>query len=52
MADLQRLKSSIAKLERLLAAMDSPEGATAADVPGERPVSLGYADNPQARRPR
>ena len=50
MADLQRLKSSIAKLERLLAAMDSPESASTSETPQERPVSLGYADDAQARR--
>ena len=50
MADLQRLKSSIAKLERLLAAMDVPEAAAVPELTPERPVSLGYTDNPQGRR--
>ena len=52
MADLQRLKSSIAKLERLLAAMDVPETPTPAQPPADQPVSLGYATDPQVRRRR
>ena len=49
MADLQRLKSSIEKLERLLAAMDIPELPVAAEVPPEQPVTLGYIRDRQAR---
>ena len=49
MADLQRLKSSIEKLERLLAAMDVPASPVAAEVPPEQPVTLGYVRDRQAR---